>query len=140
MSRKKNIKKKKITSGDRLVDWLFNRLIDVTNKRVSEVSCKKLMKRKPEKIGKLYYGKGELGGVFLDNEYNKENEIEIEYRISKRTKGRVFMHELSHILFNKSIGIEKQIRQFENYLWPRLCEEQKQLLIKKLYLLKIKPR
>lgn len=139
MLRKKIVKKQRMTSGDKLVDWLFKRLMDTADKRVLSVKCKKLIKGKIEKIGKQYHGNGDLGIVF-SNENNRENEIEIEYRISKRAKGRVFMHELGHILYNKSVGRERYIRQFEDYLWPRFCEEQKQKLIEVMCLLRIKSR
>lgn len=132
-------RKKKISSGDKLVDWLFEMLMDVADKKVNELAFKKLINGKIEKIGKHYVGSGDLGRTYLGIlDIGRNNDIEIEYRMSERSKGRVFMHELGHILFRRVR--EKDIRRLENRLWSRLCEDQKQALIKKLYQLRNKSR
>lgn len=134
-------KKKNLTSGDRLVDWLFNRLIDMADKKVGELRFGKIAGKTIKKVGKHYEASGDLGRTHLFLGYpDMKSDIEIEYRMSERSKGRIFMHELIHILFKQNIGREQYIRQLENYLWPRLCEEQKQVLIKKVHLLRDKSR
>ncbi len=141
MSRKRPNKENNLKSGDKLVDWLFKRLMDAADKKVVGLKFKKIAGKKIKKVGKNYEADGDLGRTYLFFGYpDIKSDIEIEYRMSKRSKGRVFMHELMHVLFKQNVRREKYIRQLENYLWPRLCEEQKQEFIKKAHLLRDESR
>lgn len=121
-------------SKNELANWLFKMVIDILNaqsnlgdKAPIKVKFCRLNKRKPKKVGKIYIG---LIGATDDPDSDKDYwDIRIESRISKRSKIRVFLHEMLHVLFWDEER-ERPILRLENLLWPNLSEDQKQLLNK----------
>jgi hypothetical protein len=123
-------------SDDQLANWIFKMIIDVLNGK-SNLSEKAPIKvkfcwlndKKPKKIGKIYIGViGETDDPGIEDFWK----ICIEKRISERSKIRVFLHEMLHVLFWNE-NRENPILKLEHLLYPKLSEDQKQLLKKFMY-------
>ncbi|KKQ51730.1 MAG: hypothetical protein US71_C0008G0003 [Parcubacteria group bacterium GW2011_GWD2_38_12] len=110
---------------DKLADWIFCRLMDILNDQNREIVVvfKRLARGGLEKDGKTY--NGQIGQKDIVDDGTQL--ITIDPQISKRSKMRVFCHELLHILF-EDIDDEKPIENLEHLLWPQLSESQKQML------------
>ncbi len=123
-------------SKNDLANWLFKMVVDVLNGKSSlsyeapiKVIFCKLNKRKPKKVGKIYIG---VLGKTYEQEIKDCWQIYIESRISERSKIRVFLHEMLHVLFWDE-DREDPILNLEYLLYPSLSEDQKQFLKEFMY-------
>jgi hypothetical protein len=107
---------KQVSSGDRLVDWFFNKVVTALNEDIEAIRIK----------NKLLDGQQELLG-FLENDIiylSKENCKNLNFMT------KVLLHELLHSVFDDLS--EEDVLKLENLLWKRLSKKQKEIL--KFYL------
>jgi hypothetical protein len=110
-------KKKIVTSGDAVVDWVFGRICDILNHEDIQAVVTRIKHKK--KTGFLHY----LGGC----EYNFNGYcVHVSKTLNKEDKYKTFFHEILHIFCEHAK--EASIEEGENLLWPRMSEEQKQII------------
>lgn len=129
-------------SRNKLVNQIFKLIIDVIIMKSSiadrypiRVKFCKLDKKSLKK--RNIYMDDSVGLTFEPGDKNGLKDawlILIEHRISKSLKGRVFLHEMLHILFWNE-NRENPILKLEEIIWPELSEDQKKFLIQIMYLL-----
>ncbi len=119
MKRGRKRKKVAITSGDKVVDWVFQMVCDVLKNEDIQIVV----------VAGMEAITGKIGLLNSSNRCRHKYDgycIHLDYKLSERGKWRIFFHELLHILFENAK--EKAILCGENLLWARMCEEQKQII------------
>ncbi len=117
--KKKKFKISKITSGNAVVDWVFQMVCHILEKEDIQVVVLKRMRR------------GYLGFMNYPNTCGHKHAgycIHLYHKLSQRGKWKVFFHELLHILLEIEKTPEKFVNKGEGLLWRRMNEEQKQII------------
>ncbi len=114
-------KKKIITSGDRLVDWIFRRFVEFLNYEVMAIRKKKGL-RDPDD----HHCKALRGFLTVDDEIYL-SASKVQHR-NKDEMLETLIHEVSHLLFEDVK--ERHIAQLENILGLKFTDEQKRILKK----------
>ncbi len=114
--KKKSRPKKEITSGSKLIDGFFIKVINALNYEVEGIFLVKSIREKP---------KGSLSGL-----YTVHNEIYLSaakcHHKDRMEIARTLLHEGLHVAF--SDFSEEVIYALENDLWSRLHQKQKLIL------------
>lgn len=114
-------KKKIVSSGDRVVDWVFGRVCDILNYEDIQVVVTQI-KREGDR-------EGDVGIMHRPNtcKHNFDGYcVHVSKTLKRGDKHKTFFHEVLHILCEHTE--EESIEEGENLLWPRMSEEQKQII------------
>lgn len=108
-----------ITSGDRLVDWIFNRFIEIANKAPIRKKKRLLDPDDPRK-------KTALSGLVTKQNDIYLNSAKIRHK-NKDELLKTFIHELAHILFFPKIK-HRYIYSITTILLLKFSDKQKRIL------------
>lgn len=103
-----------ITSGDKLVDWIFSRIIHSLNYKIEAIYLKRVLHER--RGGKVieYYGYIDDDTIYLSAAKTKHE--------NRRAIAKTLLHEVMHNVF---CGIyERNILRLEDLVWEKLSEEQ----------------
>jgi hypothetical protein len=117
-SRKSKKRKKRISSGDKLVDWMFVSVIHALNKDAEDIYKVKDLRDPDLPQRKLCGFKDEYNNIFLNADRNKNP--------NRTEMGKTLLHEALHVAFD-AIG-EPRIEKLEDVLWRMLSLEQQKIL------------
>ncbi len=103
-----------ITSGDKLVDWIFARIIHALNYKIEAIYLKRVLHEVRGGKGIEYYGYIDDDIIYLSAAKTKHSD--------RRAIAKTLLHEVMHYVFS---GIhERNILRLEDLVWEKLSEEQ----------------
>lgn len=120
MTKRKNRKGPPL-SGDRLVDWIFRRFVEILNYEVLAIKKKKRLSDPDDPHHNA------LMGLLTEEDEIYLSASKVQHRNKDEMLGTL-IHEISHILFRDVK--ERYIEQLENILVIKFTDEQKRILKK----------
>lgn len=119
------MKRGRIASGDKIVDWLFQRITQILRRKGTNIELVRTLTETDRGRRKTLYGILHYGS----NPYENEVLINGTHGMNRRSEGRgiTLLHEAVHILM-RTVG-EKRVLNLEPLLWERLSPEQRHTII-----------
>ncbi len=109
---------KRITSGDKVVDWIFSRVIYALNHKIEAILLKKDLQEKHRGKTSNFYG-------YLDGDVISLNASKI-FHLNREAIAKTLLHEAMHSAF--CCIYERDIRRLEDLVWEKLSKDQRSLL------------
>ncbi len=118
-------RRRKISSGDPLVDWLFVRIAQILNRKGTNITLVRSLTETNCGRRRTIYGVVEYG----EDPYKNDILINGTHAMNRRPEGRgiTLLHEAIHILM-RTVQ-EPRVLNLEPLLWERLSPAQRRFII-----------
>ncbi len=114
----KSRSRRRISSGDGIVDWIFSRIIHALNHDIEEIHLKSVLYERHGGKTFSFYGYIDDGVIFLSAAKARHAD--------RRAIAKTLLHEVMHHVF---YGVrERHILRFEDLVWEKLSEAQIEML------------
>ena len=115
---RKNHPRQWITSGDKLTDWIFSRIISALNYKVENIYVKHVLCEYFHKNRIDLYGFVDDNIIYLSGAKTKHP--------NRGAMAKTLLHEALHVVFDKIR--ERDILRLEDLVWEKLSREQIKIL------------
>ncbi len=116
--RKPKKQKRRISSGNKLVDWMFVLIVRALNKEAGDIYKVKDLRDPDLPQRKLCGYKDEYNNIFLNANKNKN--------ANRSEMAKTLLHEAAHIAFEREA--ESRVLDLEEILWEMLSSEQQKII------------
>lgn len=114
----KAVKKRWITSGDKLTDWIFSRIIHALNHKIEAIYLKEFLREKYRGKATEFCGYIDDGVIFLS--------ASGKWHRDRRAIAKTLLHEVMHNIF--CCVHERNILRLEDLVWEKLSDKQIDIL------------